>query len=90
MMAIIVPYLLTNGLGSAAEDVRLFSAQTLLTICGSGKELLKPHISAIVPVLIEFLSISEPAALNYLQFHTDAYKVTQKQVSIAAVDFLLL
>ncbi len=39
-----MPFLLSKGLLSDAEDVRKFSLTTILKICKIAKELLKPHV----------------------------------------------
>ncbi|KAJ1549267.1 hypothetical protein HK405_006790 [Cladochytrium tenue] len=77
---IVVPFFLTKGLSSMAEDVRKFSLSTLLKICKSGGVLLKPHVSAIVTTMLESLSSFEPEVLNYLTFHVDKYNLTQDQL----------
>ncbi|CAI2172736.1 418_t:CDS:10 [Funneliformis geosporum] len=79
-MNIIMPFLLSKGLVSDAEDVRKFSLTTVLKICKTGKELLKPHIAEIVDRLLEGLSSMEPQVMNYLSFHVDKYDVTQEQL----------
>ncbi|CAG8534937.1 9628_t:CDS:10 [Funneliformis mosseae] len=79
-MNIIMPFLLSKGLVSDAEDVRKFSLTTVLKICKTGKELLKPHIAEIVDKLLEGLSGMENQVMNYLSFHVDKYDVTQEQL----------
>ncbi|CAG8551849.1 6467_t:CDS:10 [Diversispora eburnea] len=76
---IIVPFLLTKGLVSDAEDVRKFSLRAILKICKSAKELLKSHISEMIGTLLEGLSSMEPQVMNYLSFHVEKYNVTQEQ-----------
>ncbi|CAB4480178.1 ARM repeat-containing protein [Rhizophagus irregularis] len=80
VMNIIMPFLLSKGLVSDAEDVRKFSLTTILKICETAKELLKPHITEIVDKLLESLSSMEPQVMNYLSFHVEKYDVTQEQL----------
>lgn len=75
-MAIIVPYIVTNGLISSAEDVRKLSLATVLTLCKKSRQLLKPHVATIIPTLIERLSELEPKDINYLSFHVEKYNIT--------------
>ncbi|KAL2912896.1 proteasome component M29 [Polyrhizophydium stewartii] len=80
VMDIMVPFLLTKGLGSMAEEVRKFSLATVLRLCRTGGVLLKPHVTELVCTLIESLSSLEPQVMNYLSFHADKYNVTQEQL----------
>lgn len=64
VMNIIMPFLLSKGLVSDAEDVRKFSLTTILKICETAKELLKPHITEIVDKLLESLSSMEPQVMS--------------------------
>jgi proteasome component ECM29 len=64
VMNIIMPFLLSKGLVSDAEDVRKFSLTTILKICETAKELLKPHITEIVDKLLEGLSSMEPQVMS--------------------------
>ncbi|KNC98802.1 uncharacterized protein SPPG_05780 [Spizellomyces punctatus DAOM BR117] len=78
--AIIVPFFLSKGLGSMAEDVRNHSLATLLKICSKGGALLKPHLADLIGTLLESLSSLEPQVLNYLTFHTDKYSISAEQL----------
>ena len=64
IMNIIMPFLLSKGLVSDAEDVRKFSLATILKICETAKELLKPHITELVDRLLEGLSSMEPQLMS--------------------------
>eukprot|EP00842_Homolaphlyctis_polyrhiza_P003154 jgi/Hompol1/383/HPOL_000241-RA len=80
IMDIMVPFMITKGLGSMAEEVRKFSLATVLKLCKTGGALLKPHITELVGTLLESLSSLEPQVMNYLTFHADKYNVTQEQL----------
>ncbi|KAJ3148226.1 hypothetical protein HDU89_004822 [Geranomyces variabilis] len=80
IVAIILPFFLTKGLGSSAEDVRNLSLGTLLKISKKAGILLKPHLTELVGTLLECLSTMEPQVLNYLTFHTDKYNISQEQL----------
>ncbi|KAJ3286443.1 hypothetical protein HDU79_006472 [Rhizoclosmatium sp. JEL0117] len=80
IMDIVMPFFLTKGLGSKAEDVAKFSLATVLKITKKGGILLKPHMTDLVSTLLESLSSLEPQVLSYLTFHTDSYNITQEQL----------
>ncbi|KAI9345200.1 proteasome stabiliser-domain-containing protein [Obelidium mucronatum] len=80
IMDIVMPFFLTKGLGSKAEDVAKFSLATVLKITKKGGVLLKPHLTELISTLLESLSSLEPQALSYLTFHTDKYGITQEQL----------
>ncbi|KAI9332879.1 proteasome stabiliser-domain-containing protein [Zopfochytrium polystomum] len=77
---VVVPFFLTKGLQSMAEDVRKFSLSTILKICKIGGILLKPHMTEIIYTLLESLTALEPQVLNYLTFHVEKYNLTQDQL----------
>ncbi|KAJ3022327.1 UNVERIFIED_CONTAM: hypothetical protein HDU68_009207, partial [Siphonaria sp. JEL0065] len=80
IMDIVMPFFLTKGLVSKAEDVAKFSLATVLKIAKKGGVLLKPHLTELISTLLESLSSLEPQALSYLTFHTDKYGITQEQL----------
>ncbi|KAG0347308.1 hypothetical protein BG005_000251 [Podila minutissima] len=80
VLDIMVPFLLTKGLLSGAEEVSKFSLTTVLKICKQAGPLLRTHISAIVVALLEGLTSMEPQMMNYLSFHTEKYQVSQEQL----------
>lgn len=75
-LAIIIPYMLDKGLGSSAEDVRKFSLTTILSLCDRSRHLIRPHVAAVVPALIERMSELEPQVMNYLSFHAESYNLS--------------
>lgn len=79
-MDIVMPFFLTKGLASMAEDIRKFSLSTILKITKKGGQLLKPHITDLASILIECLSSLEPQVMNYLTFHTEKYNISQDQL----------
>ncbi|KAG0093814.1 hypothetical protein BGZ92_001559 [Podila epicladia] len=80
VLDIMVPFLLTKGLLSSAEEVSKFSLTTILKICKQAGPLLLTHISAIVVALLDGLTSMEPQMMNYLSFHTEKYQVSQEQL----------
>jgi proteasome component ECM29 len=80
IMDMMIPFLLTNGLGNMADEVRQFSLATILKLCKSSGILLKPHVSDIICTFLESLSSLEPQMMNYLSFHADKYNITQEQL----------
>ncbi|TPX39274.1 hypothetical protein SeLEV6574_g07344 [Synchytrium endobioticum] len=75
-----MPFFLTQGLGSMADEVRKFALSTVLKLCKKGGVLLRPHVTDITMNLLESLSSLEPQVMNYLSFHTETYNVTQEQL----------
>jgi proteasome component ECM29 len=71
LMDEMIPFLLHQGLGNMAEEVREFSLVTILKLCKTSGILLTPHVSDIVCTFLESLSSLEPQAMNYLSFHAD-------------------
>ncbi|KAJ3409587.1 hypothetical protein HDV05_004331 [Chytridiales sp. JEL 0842] len=80
IMDTVMPFFLTKGLNSMAEDVRKFSLSTVLKICKKGGVLLKPHITDVVSILLECLTNMEPQVMSYLTFHVDKYNITNEQL----------
>ncbi|KAI9097418.1 proteasome stabiliser-domain-containing protein [Phlyctochytrium arcticum] len=80
LISIVVPFFMTKGLGSMAEDVRNHSLKTILQICKKGGVLLRPHLTDLVATLLESLSVLEPQVLNYLTFHTDKYNISNEDL----------
>jgi proteasome component ECM29 len=64
VLNVVVPFLLTMGVGSMSEDVRNFSLKTLLKTCDRGGPLLKTHATDIMMTLLEGLSSSEPQVMS--------------------------
>ena len=67
--AIVIPYLLQQGLTATAGEVRAFAMKNLIKISKSAGPWLRPHIPEIAPAMLENLSLMEPAMFNYAQFH---------------------
>lgn len=87
-LAVLVPLLLSKGLGARANDARAVSLSALLKIVDVGGALLRPHLSDLVGSLLECMSTLEPAAFSFYQFHTASLDVSpemleQLRVSLA-------
>jgi proteasome component ECM29 len=80
IMDVVMPFFLTKGLNSMADDVRKFSLSTVLRISKKGGILLKPHITDLVATLLESLTNLEPQVMSYLTFHVDKYNITTEQL----------
>lgn len=65
MLKEVLPTLLTSGITSTVAEVRSVSLQTVSKLCRSGGALVKPHLGALVPALLEALSGLESQALSY-------------------------
>ncbi|KAJ3045279.1 hypothetical protein HDV00_011151 [Rhizophlyctis rosea] len=77
---IVLPFFLTKGLGSMAEDVRKYSLSTILKISRKGGVFLRAHLAELVGTLLEGLSNFEPQIVNYLSFHTERYGLSQEEL----------
>jgi len=84
-LEIALPFLLQQGLVSEAEEVRNFSLKQILKITKVASFLLRPHIPHLVAVLLEGLSVFEPASFNYASFHTDKMNITTEQFEQARI-----
>lgn len=81
-LARVLPFLFsTSGLESSAEEVRLFSVQTLLKIVKkSNAKTLNPHVPELVERLLGLLSSLEPEAVNYLHLNASKYNLTEQKI----------
>jgi proteasome component ECM29 len=78
----VLPFLFsTSGLESSAEEVRLFSVQTLLQIVKKANATtLNPHVPELVERLLGLLSSLEPEAVNYLHLNAKKYNLTEQKI----------
>ena len=78
----VLPFLFsTSGLESSAEEVRLFSVQTLLQIVKKANATtLNPHAPELVERLLGLLSSLEPEAVNYLHLNAKKYNLTEQKI----------
>ncbi|KAJ2723286.1 proteasome component M29 [Coemansia sp. Benny D115] len=80
VMAIVVPFLVSKGVVSDAEDVSRFSLGLLLKLCRASGSYLSEYVPSIVDCLLETLSNKEPQMANYMSFHADNHNMTQEQL----------
>jgi proteasome component ECM29 len=84
-----VPLLLQLGLPSRVPEVQALAVDTIAKLIkAAGPELIKPHLSVVVPALLESLSGLEDSRLNYVEQHAerlglDAGKLESARVSAA-------
>ncbi|KAJ1925584.1 proteasome component M29, partial [Tieghemiomyces parasiticus] len=83
VLDVILPFLLDRGLTADAEPVQQFSLRTLLQLSTKTGPYLTPYLPRLTTSLLEALTEFEPATLNYLSFHTEAYEVTPDQLDHA-------
>ncbi|KAH8731379.1 proteasome stabiliser-domain-containing protein [Phaeosphaeriaceae sp. PMI808] len=78
----VLPFLFsTSGLESSAEEVRLFSVQTLLQIVKKANATtLNPHVPELAERLLGLLSSLEPEAVNYLHLNAKKYNLTEQKI----------
>uniref|UniRef100_A0A8C4NDS0 Ecm29 proteasome adaptor and scaffold n=1 Tax=Eptatretus burgeri TaxID=7764 RepID=A0A8C4NDS0_EPTBU len=62
----VLPCLLDQGITSSVEEIRTLSISTLVKVSKGARQLLRPHISQVVPALLEALAGLEPQVLSYL------------------------
>jgi len=88
-VAAVLPLLLQLGLPSRVPEVQALAVDTIAKIIkAAGPELIKPHLSVVVPALLESLSGLEDSRLNYVEQHAerlglDAGKLESARVSAA-------
>ncbi|KAJ9076224.1 proteasome component M29 [Entomophthora muscae] len=80
ILAVVLPFLVNKGLCSDAEEVRLFSINTILKLVQKAGKLLTPHIASLIPHLLDAMTSMEPPEANYLTFHVDQYNLSQEQL----------
>ena len=81
-----LPLLLQMGLPSRVPEVQALSVDTLSRIIKSaGPELVKPHLSIVVPALLESLSGLEDARLNYVEQHAERFGLDAGKLESARV-----
>lgn len=78
----VLPFLFsTSGLESSAEEVRMFSVQTLLQIVKKASaKTLNPHVPELVERLLGLLSSLEPEAVNYIHLNASKYNLTAQKI----------
>jgi proteasome component ECM29 len=78
----VIPFLFsTSGLESSAEEVRLFSVNTVLQIVKkSNAKTLNPHVPDLVERLLGLLSSLEPEAVNYIHMNASKYNLTEQKI----------
>ncbi|KNC54159.1 uncharacterized protein AMSG_09939 [Thecamonas trahens ATCC 50062] len=77
---IMMPFLLEKGLVSDAKPVQAFSLSLIVRIVKKARELLKPHLPALVGTLLRAMSTLEPQEFNYVTLNKDRYNLTTEQV----------
>ncbi|KXT06290.1 hypothetical protein AC578_9131 [Pseudocercospora eumusae] len=82
MLKHVLPFLLSpSGMESSAEEVQLFSVQTLLEIIKKANgSTLQPFIPELVERLIGLLSSLEPEAVNYVHLNAAKYNLTEQKI----------
>ncbi|KAJ4984646.1 proteasome component ECM29 [Stagonosporopsis vannaccii] len=78
----VLPFLFsTSGLESSAEEVRMFSVQTLLQIVKKASaKTLNSHVPELVERLLGLLSSLEPEAVNYIHLNASKYNLTAQKI----------
>ncbi|PRW21127.1 proteasome-associated ECM29-like protein isoform X1 [Chlorella sorokiniana] len=71
-IAIALPLLLEKGLPSQVPEVQALALDTTCKLAAAaGPELLRPHMVALVPAMLESLSGLEDSRLNYIEQHAE-------------------
>uniref|UniRef100_A0A0M3K9L0 Proteasome-associated protein ECM29 homolog (inferred by orthology to a human protein) n=1 Tax=Anisakis simplex TaxID=6269 RepID=A0A0M3K9L0_ANISI len=71
LIGIILPTLIEKGLHSVVKANRMFSLKAVMDISKEAGSALQPHLITVVPCLLDALSETEPAMLNYLAARSD-------------------
>ncbi|KAG4305094.1 hypothetical protein PORY_001264 [Pneumocystis oryctolagi] len=71
-----------------AQNVKIYSLDTLIKICNTGKSSLKPFIPELLDNFLNFLTELEPQVMNYLELNADKYNITQEQLNDSRVSLL--
>ena len=79
-LEISVPFLLDKGLHNLADEVKVFSIETLHSITKSSGDLITPFVPRLASVLLENLSLYEPAVFNYIDQKAEEYGTTKDEL----------
>lgn len=86
VIAELLPLLLTAGIPSPVAEVKAIAVYLIGTIVRNGSsEALRPHLLELVPTLIECLSGTEDARLNYVEQHAPAIGMSRESIQSARV-----
>ncbi|KAK7202453.1 proteasome stabiliser-domain-containing protein [Myxozyma melibiosi] len=77
----LLPFLIGNsGLQSQAQEVQMFSLETLLKLIQKGGSGLRPFIPTLLEEMLGLLSTLEPQAANYIALNADKYGMTANAI----------
>lgn len=82
---IVIPPLLEKGLTSLVSEVRSISITTIMKITKSAGVLLKPHLSILIPALLQATSELEGKELNYLSVRLANDVSVQEKLDMARI-----
>ena len=83
---IVIPILLHTGVTHRVQECQQLSLKTLLLIIKHSQRYLSPYLPDIIGVLLESFSSTENSQLQYLQFHTANYNLTDDQLENARIN----
>eukprot|EP00095_Tigriopus_kingsejongensis_P007808 maker-scaffold204_size260821-snap-gene-1.36 protein:Tk07808 transcript:maker-scaffold204_size260821-snap-gene-1.36-mRNA-1 annotation:"proteasome-associated protein ecm29-like protein" len=82
---VVIPPLLETGLSSRVSEVRSITIATIMKITKSAGGLLKPHLSVLIPALLEATSELEVKDLNYLSVRLANDVSVQEKLDMARI-----
>jgi proteasome component ECM29 len=86
----ILPHLLEHGVPHSSPEVRHLCTKQLLQLCKAAGDHLTGHVRALVPALLESLSVVEDPTLNYLQMNAANVGVSDSQVIIIKSSVIII
>eukprot|EP00850_Spirogloea_muscicola_P022547 SM000300S11722 [mRNA] locus=s300:8500:17154:- [translate_table: standard] len=79
-VAIVLPFLLSQGLGSAVADVQRLCLKAITKIVKGAGPAVRPHVPDLVATLLESLSSMEDQRLNYAEMHTETLGLSHEKL----------
>lgn len=84
MLKEVLPFLLSSqGIESAAEDVRALSTITVIKLTKKGGKALLPFVPTLVDQLLALLSTMEMEGVDYLYLRAAQYNLTEEKIDNA-------
>eukprot|EP00850_Spirogloea_muscicola_P022838 SM000314S12182 [mRNA] locus=s314:99165:108197:+ [translate_table: standard] len=79
-VAIVLPFLLSQGLDSAVADVQRLCLKAITKIVKGAGPAVRPHVPDLVATLLESLSSMEDQRLNYAEMHTETLGLSHEKL----------
>ncbi|CAM6029521.1 unnamed protein product [Sphagnum balticum] len=79
-LAIVLPFLLTNGILSTVADVRRLSINTIMKLVKGAGNAVRPQMPDLVGCMLESLSSLEDQRLNYAELHAERVGISTEKL----------